>query len=639
MEWLPDTSSLAAAGAVAFGAAAYRVAVRPRLWGVRVQCWFCPSALPVVVPYSLRNSWTCEECGQYNGFTADGDFNRQVSGSREAVVRSGLRRDPGASEPRDNGLCQTCNLNQTLKTHQLARFKPSSAAAYDREVEAYAKHLEDAYRLCRRCEAILHQTLGEQDSWLRPTLLSWKLESNRSGPRQASAYKEKQRRRGRLPSLFAGTLRTLRLVTAIASFALLFVLSKYGSAAASTFACTIMSLWGVTALRKFKEVFKIPNVVALISWIIASWTLTNHEYAFLPTPLAITLCLALSVANTFRRRPRSAAVSRPKASQTAAIQRAAIANKLSDTAKNHNGRVHLNPAASDDGASTLHMSDVDVTLTGNGDNDGYKEDCDISTLSLDDDEEEEELKLNHTPPNRQSSTSPTFSLRTYSPGSVDFGFRRPAGALIRPARFAVRSPSKGGVGVVKASWVAGGYWQRTPPEPEAENLSRASSQSSGFISQSGSMNKHGINGALSGVKPPGVADELTFSFQQSNPFAGHTSMNAAVSRAGSLCASESASQRLDTSGLLNNSVISHCHSNASLKRRVPPRGSPEQSELMLSAPRAESSPVPHEKSVPLLERRVNLNCSLHSLLLVASIVMNLSLVAYFTWPTLSRFHV
>ena len=42
--------------------------------------------------------------------------------------------------------------------------------------------MERAYRLCRYCEASLHQTLGKQDSWLKPKLLSWKLEKNRQSP-------------------------------------------------------------------------------------------------------------------------------------------------------------------------------------------------------------------------------------------------------------------------------------------------------------------------------------------------------------------------------------------------------------------------------------------------------------------------
>ena len=35
-------------------------------------------------------------------------------------------------------------------------------------------------------EASLHQRLGEQDSWLKPKLLGWKLERNRQSPLSSS---------------------------------------------------------------------------------------------------------------------------------------------------------------------------------------------------------------------------------------------------------------------------------------------------------------------------------------------------------------------------------------------------------------------------------------------------------------------
>ncbi|QQP32348.1 Transmembrane protein 201, partial [Caligus rogercresseyi] len=55
-------------------------------------------------------------------------------------------------------------LNQCLKVSQLSAFVPQNENNFEAEVEAYEAHLERVYRLCRRCEATLHQKLGAQDS-------------------------------------------------------------------------------------------------------------------------------------------------------------------------------------------------------------------------------------------------------------------------------------------------------------------------------------------------------------------------------------------------------------------------------------------------------------------------------------------
>uniref|UniRef100_A0A1B0CII0 Ima1 N-terminal domain-containing protein n=1 Tax=Lutzomyia longipalpis TaxID=7200 RepID=A0A1B0CII0_LUTLO len=135
----------------------------------RVNCWFCNTNTSV--PYLLRNSWTCEKCDQYNGFSPDGGYNRDVPaqyctklnwspirGRRGGSVKSSALSSVQSSP--SNGLCDTCNRNQCLKVQQLASFVPQNERTFNEEVEVYRKHLDEAYALCRDCEGVLRRQLN-----------------------------------------------------------------------------------------------------------------------------------------------------------------------------------------------------------------------------------------------------------------------------------------------------------------------------------------------------------------------------------------------------------------------------------------------------------------------------------------------
>uniref|UniRef100_A0A182NCG8 Ima1 N-terminal domain-containing protein n=1 Tax=Anopheles dirus TaxID=7168 RepID=A0A182NCG8_9DIPT len=148
-----------------------------RRFPARVNCWFCNH--DTHVPYDQSNSFVCPGCKQYNGFTADGDYNREIPEQYQqrlnnyhyhhpanvtdddkwdsTTVRSGTT----GSVHTGNGLCFGCNRNQELKIHQLASFVPEDEDNYEAEVEEYRKQLEMAYKLCGRCERILKRTLND----------------------------------------------------------------------------------------------------------------------------------------------------------------------------------------------------------------------------------------------------------------------------------------------------------------------------------------------------------------------------------------------------------------------------------------------------------------------------------------------
>ena len=64
------------------------------------------------VPNEKSNSFDCPACGQYNGFTVDGDYNRPLDLSARGTQRYARGSPAVNGSPRENGLCRHCNLNQ-----------------------------------------------------------------------------------------------------------------------------------------------------------------------------------------------------------------------------------------------------------------------------------------------------------------------------------------------------------------------------------------------------------------------------------------------------------------------------------------------------------------------------------------------
>lgn len=97
------------------------------------------------MPYLESNSWTCPHCEQYNGFTKDGDYNREIFQQRDCSTLSadGEYSDHSselymrASLPPRNGFCDGCNEAQRLKVEKLAQFEPKNESHFDTELKAY----------------------------------------------------------------------------------------------------------------------------------------------------------------------------------------------------------------------------------------------------------------------------------------------------------------------------------------------------------------------------------------------------------------------------------------------------------------------------------------------------------------------
>ncbi|XP_011202371.2 uncharacterized protein LOC105225550 [Bactrocera dorsalis] len=137
---------------------------------VSVNCWFCNQYTRV--PYLESNSWTCPHCEQYNGFTKDGDYNRDIfsqmdcSNSSSGIARLNQSSEHDSSNSAlcapKNGFCNECNEAQRLKVEKLAQFEPKRESRFDEELKAFKVKLEQQYRLCGTCERHLGKVLHEK---------------------------------------------------------------------------------------------------------------------------------------------------------------------------------------------------------------------------------------------------------------------------------------------------------------------------------------------------------------------------------------------------------------------------------------------------------------------------------------------
>ena len=84
----------------------------------KVSCWFCNKTSMVFMMY--KNSWTCEECNQYNGFNKDGDYNKPIPEMQKENKKIFCVNAPAAprkSTESVNLLCNRCNLSQEKKVN------------------------------------------------------------------------------------------------------------------------------------------------------------------------------------------------------------------------------------------------------------------------------------------------------------------------------------------------------------------------------------------------------------------------------------------------------------------------------------------------------------------------------------------
>ncbi|KAH8323813.1 hypothetical protein KR067_001945 [Drosophila pandora] len=146
-------------------------------YDAHVNCWFCNGNTRV--PYPERNSWNCPHCDQYNGFTKDGDYNRDMTSQRDCSHNSDKSHSQGSSSicansyyadvlatnptpAQTNGLCDLCNEAQRLKVEKLSQFEPKNESRFEQELKVYREQLEQQFRLCSSCERHVNKVLHEK---------------------------------------------------------------------------------------------------------------------------------------------------------------------------------------------------------------------------------------------------------------------------------------------------------------------------------------------------------------------------------------------------------------------------------------------------------------------------------------------
>uniref|UniRef100_A0A0K2TLM9 Transmembrane protein 201 [Octodon degus] n=1 Tax=Lepeophtheirus salmonis TaxID=72036 RepID=A0A0K2TLM9_LEPSM len=433
-----------------------------------LNCWFCNENFSI--PLRKAKSWTCPSCDGYNGFSNDGDYNTDL---KTSSLRPQRYARPQIKAPIHSDLCRDCELNQCLKVSQLSAFVPKDERNFDMEIEDYEAHLERVYRLCRQCEAALHQKLGEQDAKIRPNLLSWRLESNRLAAKRdggISAFVHATPRASKAKRFFV--------------FILALGLALSYEAALTTGLLTVLLLLayntgGLLMLRRHR--------IVVLFWVITFSSGVIKEYykhllmeiKYLRLAIGIFCCLfTMFVWN----------ISPPSKKKNSSFKKT-ISTSSKNTENDTWGLISSTspPSVKSSRVSSIFNAKEDEC---HEENSKY----DISSLSIEDNVETEFTlmgsasdKGNHD----SNKGSPPFIIKKYN-GLADneIYFKKRNGLtvkrrnLIRPATLSPppESPSKA---IAKASWVAGGYWHPKDKlglsSPE-RTLSRSSSQSSGFVS-------------------------------------------------------------------------------------------------------------------------------------------------------------
>ncbi|CAJ0587085.1 unnamed protein product, partial [Mesorhabditis spiculigera] len=150
-------------GVAIAGVACTAIAFR-QYYGCKVNCWFCNT--DTRVSWSQKNAFVCPTCDQYNGFTAEGDYNRRVPGQYRPLTRQPSKnfcanRAAEAHSLNDNILCAECNHKQTIIVERINNFEPTNEDRWQAELDDYKNRLNKVYALCETCTMATQRKLTQ----------------------------------------------------------------------------------------------------------------------------------------------------------------------------------------------------------------------------------------------------------------------------------------------------------------------------------------------------------------------------------------------------------------------------------------------------------------------------------------------
>ncbi|KAF6774358.1 hypothetical protein AHF37_11467 [Paragonimus kellicotti] len=150
----------------------YKLSKKRYFANCTVDCWFCSQ--PVTVPRGTENSFTCNFCDQYNGFTEDGGYNKLIASQFDtASPNKNFRSSYGNFTSDSDILCAACSLKQSIIVKKLADFEPHCQENWNAELKEFRDKLEQMYPLCIECLVRSKNRIREVDKALLPAFLEW----------------------------------------------------------------------------------------------------------------------------------------------------------------------------------------------------------------------------------------------------------------------------------------------------------------------------------------------------------------------------------------------------------------------------------------------------------------------------------
>ncbi|CAH8577585.1 unnamed protein product [Schistosoma rodhaini] len=142
-----------------------------RFFYLKVQCWFCGHTAST--SWSRKTSFVCQQCGQYNGFTSDGDYNKVIPSQFSAELNPvNFSKARGTFSSHSDVLCPDCTRNQNTIVQKLSEYTPKNDRS-DEEIKEYTRLLELEYGLCSSCYRKVNDKLRQLDYKLLPSFIDW----------------------------------------------------------------------------------------------------------------------------------------------------------------------------------------------------------------------------------------------------------------------------------------------------------------------------------------------------------------------------------------------------------------------------------------------------------------------------------
>ncbi|CAH8538909.1 unnamed protein product [Heterobilharzia americana] len=266
----------------------------------QAQCWFC--SFYMRVPWVNRNSFVCRQCGQYNGFTRDGDYNKVILSQFSTELNPFSRyQTPKTFKSNSDVLCSNCTDNQAIIVRKLSEYVPQNEHSAE-EIKGYARVLESKYGLCKICCQKVNERLRKLDSKLLPSFIQWWHEKRRKTPVTDNVIILKARRK----SLAWLELLIVLRITSIVCFLCIVsgpLLTEIGKQT-----CLVHLSTNKSYTHKFIEVFW-PSVCRRYSRVYCSEILAYSQHLSLSntgqiwfTSLMLCLQIALIIMDGLERR-------------------------------------------------------------------------------------------------------------------------------------------------------------------------------------------------------------------------------------------------------------------------------------------------------------------------------------------------